>query len=88
MNEASESLFSSNRPFSGGSFRPTFEPTFFDPELEIRATEICGDDKFCLFDIAVTKNEDVGIATMQGMREFDIVVDLAEPSELEMSHSC
>ena len=90
MNEASESLFSYNRPgesfqgFRDPSFRPTFEPTFDDPELEIRATEICGNDKSCLFDVAATKNEDIGMATMQGVREFDTVVDLAEPSELEM----
>ena len=90
MNEASESLFSYNRPgesfqgFRDPSFRPIFEPTFENPEEQQRAVDICGDDQFCLFDVAATKDEEVGMATMQGVRDFDVVVDLAEPSELEM----
>ena len=90
MIEASESLFSYNRPgesfqrFRDPSFRPIFEPTFENPEEQQRAVDICGDNQFCLFDVAATKNEDIGMATMQGVRDFDTVVELAEPSKLKI----
>ena len=54
---------------------------FDDIELEMRADEICGDDQFCRFDIAATKNEDIGASTMVGGSNFDEIVQLAEPSE-------
>ena len=44
-------------------FHPSYKPTFTNPELELEANEICGDDVFCLFDIAVTGIKEVGIAT-------------------------
>ncbi len=87
LNDASESLFAYNRPlesfdvFRDPSFMPAFEPVFDDPELEQRANEVCGDDEFCLFDIAATRNEDIGMATMMDVGEFDNLVDLAEPSK-------
>ena len=36
---------------------------------------------FCRFDIAATKNEDIGASTMVGGNNFDEIVQLAEPSE-------
>ena len=68
--------------FRDPTFTPAFEPEFDDPELEQRAHEVCGDDEFCLFDIAATRNEDIGMSTMMDVREFDVIVDLAEPSKL------
>lgn len=44
-------------------FHPSYKPNFTNPELELEANEICGDDVFCLFDIAVTGIKEVGIAT-------------------------
>ncbi len=49
--------------------------------MEARAKEICGVDESCLFDIAATKNEDIGMATMMGVMDFDMIVESAEPSK-------
>ncbi len=86
LDDASESLFAYNQEghnfevFRDPSFRPAFESMFDDPELEQRANEVCGDDESCLFDIAATRNEDIGMATMMGVMDFDMIVDLVEPS--------
>ena len=50
-------------------FDPTFEPNFSDSELEEQAQEICGDDKLCLFDIAVTGSIEIGSSTMDSLHE-------------------
>lgn len=90
LSNASESLFAYNIPgqsfetFQDPSFRPAFKPVFDDPQLEQRANEICGGDEFCRFDIAATKNEEIGMATMQGVSDFDDIVELAKPSKKEM----
>ena len=87
INDEAESLFAYNRPgdtfdtFRDLTFTPAFEPVFDDPELEMRAEEICGDDEFCKFDIAATKDEDIGMSTMLGVRDFDNIVELAQPSK-------
>ena len=88
LTDSSESLFAYNNPgesfenFMDMGFEPVFAPEFEDEELERRAGEICGDDQFCLFDIAATGTLDIGMATMSGVRDFDMIVDLAEPSKL------
>lgn len=87
INNASESLFAYNRlgesfeVFRDPDFTPAFVPEFDDPVLEQMADEVCGDDQFCRFDVAATKNVDIGMTTMMGVGEFDELVDLAEPSE-------
>ncbi len=87
INDASESLFAYNRPrenldfFRDTSFVPAFEPVFEDIELEQRADEICGDDQFCRFDIAATKNEDIGMSTMMDLREYNAIEELSTPSK-------
>lgn len=87
LTDSSESLFAYNNPgdsfenFIDLVFEPLFAPVFDDPELEQRADEVCGDDQFCLFDIAATRTVDIGMATMSGVRDFDMIVDLAEPSK-------
>ena len=87
MISAAESFFAYNRPgeshraFLDPDFTPAFEVVFDDPELEERANEICGDDEACRFDVAATKNEDIGMATMIGVRDFDVIVESSEPSE-------
>ena len=58
-----------------------FAPTFNDRVLEEKAMMICGDDQFCLFDIAATKQIEIGIATMNGGQAFDDMVEKSLPSE-------
>lgn len=57
-----------------------FQPTFDDPILEEEAKSVCGDDEFCLFDVAATKRVEIGIATMQGGENFDRIVEMSIPS--------
>ena len=55
---------------------------FFDnPQLEEEAIERCGDDSFCLFDVATTKRIEVGVSTMQESQSVDEEIELAAPSE-------
>jgi deleted-in-malignant-brain-tumors protein 1 len=44
-------------------FTPIFQPAFSDPILEQKARDICGNDSFCLFDIAATKRVEIGNCT-------------------------
>ena len=87
INDESESLFAYNRPnenfeaFRDLGFKPIFVPTFDTPEEEQRANDICGDNEFCLFDISATKNDEIAISTMEGVVDFDNLVEVAEPSE-------
>ncbi len=67
-------------------FVPMFEPSFDNIELEEQARNVCGDDEFCLFDIAATKNVDIGMATMQGGEEFNEILEMAIPSKLVINH--
>ena len=63
------------------SFSPMFAPTFNDRVLEEKALMICGDDQFCLFDVAATKKIEIGMATMNGGQAFDDIVEKSLPSE-------
>ena len=45
-------------------FEPTYHPKFSNPKLEAEAKELCGDDIFCLFDVAATGNIDIGLSTL------------------------
>ena len=58
-----------------------FEAEFNNTQLEEEAKEVCGDDKFCLFDIAATKRVEVGAATMVDGEMFDTIVEMAVPSK-------
>ena len=63
--------------FFDPTFNPEFQPTFSDPGLEAQADAICGDDVFCLFDIAATGRTDIGVSTSVGSQTFDDIVALA-----------
>ncbi len=67
--------------FYSPNFSPMFEPIFSDPVLEEEARSVCGDDEFCLFDIAATKRVEIGMSTMEGGQAFDLIVEMAIPSE-------
>ncbi len=84
LKSVDESLFTYNpgesfSTFYSPSFIPIFEPTFTNSTLEKLAREVCGDDEYCLFDIAATKTIEIGMATMDGGKEFDEIVKMAVP---------
>ena len=60
-------------------FIPSYKPPFSNPELEARAKEVCGNDTFCLFDIAATGNVDVGIATLESTKIIDEIYSFLLP---------
>ena len=63
------------------SFRPAFQPEFSDPDLEMEAHGLCGDDKFCLFDIAATGNTEIGLSTLHTSQEIEELEELYLPSK-------
>ena len=78
------SLFTYKQNFSWESyydpnFEPVFEPTFSDTALEQQAIETCGDDTFCIFDVATTGRMDIGMSTLNGSQDFEELVMLSYP---------
>ena len=63
-------------------FTPAYQPTFTDSALEERAMEICGDGQFCVFDIAATEREEVGMSTMQGNLDLEVITELSQPGQV------
>ena len=63
-----------------------FEPTFENSTLEKEAKEVCGDDKYCLFDVAATKKVEIGMATMEGGENFEAIVEMSVPSMFEVEY--
>ena len=70
------------------NFTPAYQPTFTDPALEERAMEICGDDQFCVFDIAATEREEVGMSTMQGNLDLEVITELSHPGQRTCVRVC
>ena len=66
-------------------FELTFQPTFADPEFEAEVNELCGDDIFCLFDVAATGDMDIGLSTLEGGQEIQEITELQIPGLLKQS---
>ena len=66
------------------SFTPFYNVNFSNSALEQKANEICGDDKFCLFDIAATRRVEVGEATFSGGQVFEMLINMSQPSKLHV----
>ena len=85
ISNASQSLFTYDgvtfEEFFDPGFTPAFEPVFADPALEAIANEMCGGDVFCLFDIAATGDTDIGLGTLMGGQEFDMIANSSQPCE-------
>ena len=41
--------------------------------------ETCGEDVFCLFDVAATGRMDIGLSTLNGSQNFEELVNLSYP---------
>ena len=81
-----ESLFTygegqSFQTFYDPFYVPMYEVEFDDPSLEATALEICGEDQFCLYDIAATRNVSIGLTTLMGGEAFDLIVNMSAPGE-------
>ena len=62
-------------------FLPVFQPEFQDADLEMEADRLCGDDIFCLFDVAATGNIEIGLSTLRSSQEIAELERLSLPSE-------
>ena len=63
-------------------FQPQFEVVFNSPAIEQQANEICGDDQFCLFDIASTERTEIGLATHKGILRIEEIFELSLPGKV------
>lgn len=86
INRTEDSLFTytqdtSFATFYDPNFIPTFSPSFSLPTIESEAHAMCGDDTFCLFDVAATGSTEIGLSTLQGNIEFDTIVNMSLPGE-------
>lgn len=61
------------------NFEPLFEPTFSNATLEEQAMETCGDDIFCLFDVAATGRMDIGLSSLNDNQDYNEIVNLSYP---------
>jgi len=60
-------------------FVPTYQTLFNDLDLVAQANELCSNDPFCLFNIAATGRDDIGLTTLQGSQEFQQLVEISLP---------
>ena len=84
INSSNESLFSYQTGqdwlnFYHPGFIPKYEITFSDSVLEAEAKALCGDDEYCLFDIATTGRLDIGESTLQGGLNFIELIESSKP---------
>ena len=85
--DADSSLFTyplgkSRDTYNDLNFSPSYNPVFLDSSIESHAMDVCGDDQFCLYDIATTGRIEIGLSTLDGSRNFDKIVNLSYPSKL------
>ena len=65
-------------------FKPIYQLTFADLGLEDKAIKLCGEDTFCLFDVAATGDMDIGLSTLEGGREIQKIFDLQIPGFVQL----
>ena len=62
-------------------FLTDLTPTYQQTVMEKRAMEICGDDLFCVFDIIDAERKKVGMSTMQGNLDLEMIIELSQPGQ-------
>jgi deleted-in-malignant-brain-tumors protein 1 len=85
ISDPAESLFTyselgSWNTYYKPAFQPLFEAEFNNTELEMKAIEICGDNKLCLFDIAATGDLSIGEETLTTEQELETLTELFRPT--------
>ena len=70
--------------FYDPEYQPAFEVIFSDPNLQAQAQEVCGDDSFCLFDIAATGDVGVGATTRESTELQETITELFKQSKLKL----
>ena len=62
---------------------PVYSVVFSSAELEQEATELCGKDKQCLFDVAATGRLDIGLSTLTSGNMLNEIIQLQIPGDLK-----
>ena len=62
-------------------FHTDLTPTYQQTVMEKRAMEICGDDLFCVFDIIDAERKKVGMSTVQGNLDLEMITELSQPGQ-------
>ena len=62
---------------------PVYSVVFSSAELEKEATELCGEDHQCLFDVAATGRLDIGLSTLTSGNLLDEIIQLQIPGDLK-----
>ena len=84
INLSNNSLFTyrgndSWNEFYHPDFTPLFEAVFDDSLLENTTYQIYKDDLFCIFNIAATLRTEIGMATLQGTKDLEMIVEMSKP---------
>ena len=83
IDSANDSLFTYGANESWSDFHsPDFAP-LFDVDLNssqsLEAFDVCEGDLFCIFDIAATGNMAIGLTTLSGSQELEMINNLSAP---------
>ena len=92
VDSANDSLFSyganeSWSDFYSPDFAPIFEVDFNSSSISVESFDICEGDLFCIFDIAATGNMAIGLTTLSGGQELEMINTLSAPG-LSLSGIC
>lgn len=63
-------------------YDPLFQPLFVFNENDLFLSRKCGNNMFCMYDIAVTGNDKIGLSTLNGNNLYDEYVQLSYPGLL------
>ena len=79
----SESLFTYNQQIDQSwetFYDPHFQPLFTINQNNEALQSVCENDTFCLYDISVTGNTEIGLSTLNSSKQYDKIVQLSYPS--------
>jgi len=83
IDSANDSLFSYGANESWSDFySPDFAPLFdldLNSSQSLEAFDVCEGDLFCIFDIAATGNMAIGLTTLSGSQELEMINNLSAP---------
>ena len=78
----SESLFTYNQQIDQSwetFYDPHFQPLFTINQDNELLQSVCENNTFCLYDISVTGNTEIGLSTLNGSKQYDKIVQLSYP---------
>lgn len=86
IEDANNSLFTyspgeSWSTFYSPDFVPVYETSFANATLMDEAMAACGTDPFCLFDVAATGSMDIGLSTLDGSINLEMLIEMAAPGK-------